>query len=184
MTEIGLASVVAGISNTLGLFALVFCILKKYYGWIFLLLSQSLWLAYTIHADKIDVVSILLILISGIALYFWRLTDFAYALKKERIIIILATLGGFIFCFFPPLPATLPPNNEIVFQILVTVSLISLAFKIVDGWLWAIAANCFAWQPAVSDTFCVIIGGICVYGYAFYNWKKEVTSYYPRTEEN
>lgn len=175
MTDVGLASIVVGISNIFGLCFMLLAIFGKYYSWIFLLLSQGIWLFYTISEDKFDIVSLLIVIIAITALYFWRLTDFGYASHKERIIIWTVSFIAMGCCFLSPYYVTLP-QHEIIFQIFTAAGLASLAFKTVDGWIWLLIANLFYWQESVSDTITVIVIGCCLYGFGIYKWRRMITS--------
>ena len=175
MTDVGLASVMVGITQILGIFFIVFLVLKKYYSWFFLFAAQASWFIYSIYIDKFDVIALIVICISIAALSFtWRNSKFGFSLMKEKYICFGITLIAFGSCFLLPADNILAVN-EVVFQLLTIEGLAFLAFKTIDGWVLLAIANLFYWQDTISDTITVIVIGTLVYGFGIYNWKKELT---------
>lgn len=175
MTDVGLASVMVGITQILGIFFIVFLVLKKYYSWFFLFAAQASWFIYSIYIDKFDIIALIVICISVAALSFtWRNSELGFSLTKEKYICFGITLIAFGSCFLSPADNILTVN-EVVFQLLTIEGLAFLAFKTIDGWVLLAIANFFYWQDTISDTITVIVIGLLVYGFGIYNWKKELT---------
>ena len=176
MTDVGLASIIVGVSQIFGLCFMIFCICGKYFSWIFLILYQGILLVYTINEGKFDEVSAFVIVICLVALYMWRKSDFIYPSKKGVIIVFPIALIAVGVCSLSPYYTNSGlPMNEVLFQILTAMGLAALAFKTIDGWIWLLIANCFCWQDTISDTITVIVIGCLFYGYGFYRWKKVIT---------
>lgn len=175
MTDVGLASVMVGISQLLGILFILFCALKKYYSWFFLFSAQMSWFVYSIYIDKFDIIALIVICISIAALSFtWRNSEFGFSTIKEKYICFGITLIAFGSCFLSPTDNILTVN-EVVFQILTLEGIAFLAFKTLDGWVLLAIANLFYWQATISDTITIIVIGILVYGFGIYSWKKELT---------
>ena len=131
MTDVGLASLIVGISNIFGLCFLIFCVWRKYFSWIFLILSQGIWLGYTISEDKFDEVSALVIVICLVAFYMWRRTDFIYTPKESVMITLPIALIVVGCCSLSPHYTNLPVN-EILFQILTAMGLAAQDYRWLD----------------------------------------------------
>jgi len=175
MTDVGLASVMVGVTQILSIFFILSLVLKKYYSWFFLFAAQTSWFIYSIYIDKFDIIALIVIYISVTALSFtWKHSEFGFSHTKEKYICFGATLIAFGSCFLSPADNILTVN-EVIFQILTLEGLAFLAFKTIDGWVLLILATLFYWQDTVSDTITVIVIGTLVYGFGIYNWKKELT---------
>lgn len=173
MSDVGTTTVIAGITNILGIMFIVFCTLKKQYSWFFLLLSQTIWFIYSYYGlDKVDWISLSIIFMSIISLSYWHKMKFVYSSYIEKII-ILSSSGltlAFTYLYNPNLQF-----HIVVFQLIMIIGLYCLFMKFVDGWIVLMIANCFCWQNNTLDTISIIAMGIVVYGFGFYNWRKEVT---------
>lgn len=175
MNNIVDTSLMVGLSEAVGLLFFILCSMKKCYSWLFLLLAQGSWFLYSYHLNKLDVVSLLLSSISIAAyLYIWDHSEYEYATMKERYIVITICLIAIGVCCISPSYSILPVN-EVLFQILNIAGIMYLAFKILDGWIFLLIANLFCWQNTVQDTVFIILLGCLIYGFGFYNWKKDLT---------
>lgn len=173
MMNEGLIAMMAGITEILGIIFIIFCTLKKYFSWAFLLLGQGIWLSFSYYGlDKIDLISLLMIAICLSALLIWRETIFGYSTLIERIIIIgsISLIILFICLFDSNLRI-----NEILCQMFTVSGICFLSMKCIDGWIVLGIANFFYWQNTLTDTLAVIILGCMLYGFGFYYWRKEVT---------
>lgn len=175
MTDVGLASIMVGVTQILGILFILFLVLKKNYSWFFLFSAQASWFIYSIFLDKFDIIALIVICLSIAALSFtWKNSEFGFSTMKEKSICFGITLIAMGSCFMSP-DYNVLPFNEAVFQILTLEGMAFLAFKTLDGWVLLILANLFYWQETVSDTITVIVIGTIVYSIGLYNWKKELT---------
>lgn len=177
MSDVGLASTLAGITNILGILFLILCAFKKYYSWIILLIAHGSWFIFSLYmASKIDYTSLIAIVVGITALYYWRKVEYDYSTTLERGIYgftLLIALGVVNNVLNPSLNISIP-FNEIVFQNVTMIGLILLAFKVIDGWVVLWLGNFFYWSNTTVETILLILLGTFIYGYGFFNWRKDI----------